>query len=66
MTKITNGREGREALVEKAMPEVKKLTKKYGRTVIAACVNRLGEYEKGLSRLKTLKDEVASLEKKLN
>jgi hypothetical protein len=48
-----------------AMPEVKRLCKRYGRSNVAHCVAQLKEHEKGLAKLATLKREVARLEKAL-
>lgn len=48
-----------------AMPEVKRLVKKYGRSTIANCVAKIREHEKAAQKLLTLKREVAQLEKKI-
>lgn len=50
---------------ERAMPEVKKLVKKYGRTAIGWCVNQLREYERRVKKLAEAKREVARLQKDL-
>jgi hypothetical protein len=50
----------------KAMPEVKALATKYGRVVIASCLTRLAEAEKGAKKLEAMKREVAALEKRLS
>ena len=49
----------------KAMPEVKKLVKKYGRKTITWCINQLREYEKKIKELETLRQEAAKLEKEI-
>jgi hypothetical protein len=48
-----------------AMPEVKALVKKFGRQVIASCLTRIREAEKGTKKLEAMKREVAALEKRL-
>jgi ribosomal protein S20 len=58
--------EMRRARADKAMPEVKKLVRKFGRTAISNCLIRLHEYEKSVERLQSLKSEVVKLEKELN
>lgn len=55
----------RREKADEAMPSVKKLVRKYGRTAIANCLNKLREYEKQSARLAGLKKEVAKLEKDL-
>jgi hypothetical protein len=53
------------AKADEAMPEVKRLVKKYGRNVVARCVNSLREYEKRVRALETAKQEVERLEKEV-
>lgn len=60
MTKLERRRELQQA----AMPEVKKLVRRYGRTVITVCLSKLKEHEKACQKLAALKREVAALEKK--
>lgn len=55
----------RRALVTAAMPEVKKLAKKYGRTTIGNCVMKIAAVEKEKRKLDTLRKEVAALQRKL-
>lgn len=64
MSKKPNARTAAQQKAETAMPEVKRLVKKYGRAAVARCLNNLKEHEKGLSRLKKLKQEVAALERR--
>lgn len=64
-TKVITLNDQRRAAADAAMPEVKRLVKKFGRTPITNCLNRLHEYEKSVQHLQTLKREVANLEKKL-
>lgn len=55
----------RIALRKAAMPEVKRLVKKYGRSAVVNCIGKIREYEKSKDRLAALKREVAQLEKKI-
>lgn len=48
------------------MPEVKKIVKKHGRTVVVWCINQLREYEKKVRQLEQLKKEAAKLEKEIS
>lgn len=48
-----------------AMPEVKRLVKKFGRSVVSGCLARIRDYEKSQKRLADLKREMAQLEKRL-
>lgn len=47
---------------ELAMPEVKRLVKKYGRTAVSWCLAQMREYEQRLNRLDEARREVARLE----
>ena len=51
---------------EKAMPEVKRLVKKYNRSAIQSCLNSLREYDKKIDELVWAKTQVARLEKEIN
>lgn len=55
----------RQAARKAAMPEVKRLVKKYGRSTIANCIGRLRDAEKAAQRLATLKREVKELSKRI-
>jgi hypothetical protein len=57
--------EQRRAVKAATMPEVKKLVKRFGRAAISACLAKLREHERGLSKLAALKGEVAKLERAL-
>jgi 50S ribosomal subunit-associated GTPase HflX len=52
-------------LREAAMPEVKKLVKKFGRSTVSGCLQRLRDYEKKVEILKQKKQEIAQLEKEI-
>ena len=47
----------------KAMPQVRSLVKRHGRTVVQWCVNQLRDYEKKIKQLSELKREAEKLEK---
>jgi hypothetical protein len=57
--------ERRRKAREAAMPEVKKLVRKHGRSTISACLQQLRDYEKKLRQLETARSEVAALESQL-
>lgn len=46
-----------------AMPEVKRLVVKYGRSTIANCINQIKEKEKALKKIGAMRKELARLEK---
>lgn len=58
-------RDQRKAQRDACMPEVKRLVKKYGRSIVSGCVTRLRDYEKAQKRLADLRKEAAELEKRL-
>ncbi len=60
--KVENARK----LREQAMPEVKKLVKRFGRSVVSGCLTRLADYDKKMKQLSEAKKAVANLEKELN
>lgn len=47
----------------KAMPEIKRLVAKYGRSTIVNCLNQIKEKEKTLKKVEALKKELVRLEK---
>lgn len=62
--KMTRLEKKREAS-EHAMPEVKKLVKKYGRTNVQYCINQLKDYERKCKQLEELKKEAEKLEREI-
>lgn len=58
--------ERRRQLALAAMPEVKRLVKKYGRQAIGNCLAKIHAWEREEKKLATLKATVASLEKRLH
>lgn len=55
-----------QQLRAQAMPEVKALVKKYGRSIISGCIQRLANYDKNLKVLAEKQKEVRQLKKELN
>jgi hypothetical protein len=49
-----------------AMPEVKRLVKKYGRQAIGNCLAKIHAWEREAKKLNALKQEVSQLEKRLH
>ena len=63
--KKTNKQEQRKEQRDNAMPSVKQLVKRYGRSIVQSCLNQLADYEKKLRLLATAKKEVERLEKEI-
>lgn len=57
--------EKQRALRAKAMPEVRKLVRRYGRTTIQRCLIDLRDYEKKLEELSETRKKVRELEKQV-
>ena len=57
--------EQRKIARDNAMPEVKKLVKKYGRRTVQGCLNNLRDYEKKLRQLEIARQEVEKLEREV-
>ncbi len=55
----------RNELRERAMPEVKRMVKKFDRPTLAWCLNQLAEYERKLNALKKAKKDVEKMEHEL-
>lgn len=47
------------------MPDVKKLVKTHGRTVVGWCVNQLAEYERKVNKVKQARAELKKMEAEL-
>lgn len=65
---MSNQKSRSNGVVEKreaAMPEVKKLVRKYGRQAVGWCVNQLAEYERKMKKLEQAKAEVRAMEREL-
>ena len=57
--------EKRRALRKAAMPEVKKLVKRYGRATVANCLSQLKEHDRTLKKITELRREAARLERQV-
>ena len=70
MKRLTAVRKGgkagarRQALAA-AMPEVRALCDKHGRSIVMSCVTRIAQYEKKAAQVEQLRQEASALEKKL-
>lgn len=64
MKRLT-AREKRQALWTAAMPEVKKLVRKFDRAAIAHCLANLMARDRTASKVAEMKRELASLQRKL-
>jgi hypothetical protein len=53
------------AQAKAAMPEVKRLVKKFGRRAVSACLKKIADYDKEVAKLSALKKEIAAREAKL-
>lgn len=60
-----NKAELRRAAAQQAMPDVKKLVKKFGRTAVSSCMTKIVAAEKASRKLAAMKREVAEFESKL-
>lgn len=56
----------RTELRERAMPEVKKLVKRFDRQTVNWCVQQLAEYERKIKKLNEAKKEVEKMEQELD
>lgn len=63
--KRMNKAELRRAAASSAMPEVKKLVKKFGRTAVSSWMTKIVAAEKASKKLAAMKREVAEFESKL-
>jgi hypothetical protein len=54
-----------KAQADKAMPEVKKLVRRYSLYAIRSCVKKLTELEKKRSRISELQSQVATLKREI-
>ena len=60
-----NARDRHRAQASAAMPEVKRLVKKYGRQAIGNCIAKIHAWEREAKKLGALKREVSQLEQRL-
>lgn len=60
-----NAMEVRRAAAAAAMPDVKRMVKKYGRAAVANCLHKIADFDKEVSKLAALKKEIAAREARL-
>ena len=60
-----NAVETRRAKAAAAMPDVKRMVKKYGRASVANCLHKIADFDKEVSKLAALKKEIAAREARL-
>ncbi len=60
-----NLRDKRRAAAASAMPEVKRLVKKYGRLAVGNCLNKIRTRDKEAAKLAALRKQVAELQRGL-
>lgn len=65
MKRMTN-LEKRRSAADKAMPEVKKIVRRHGRTAVQNCINRLHSFEKKAKELERVRREAKRLERELS
>jgi hypothetical protein len=63
--KPINQLQRRREIAAAAMPEVKKLVKKFGRPAVGNCVAKIAAWEKENKKLVKMRNEVAALERRL-
>lgn len=63
--KISKTVQQRQSARKAAMPEVKKLVKRFGRATISSCLSQLRELDKQAQRLAALRKEVRELARKV-
>lgn len=57
--------ERRRAAAAAAMPDVKRIVKKYGRAAVGNCMGKIAASERASKKLAAMKKEVAAFEAKL-
>ena len=63
--KKPNARDRYREQVSAAMPDVKRLVKRFGRKAVANCLHKIQEYDREVGRLAALKKEIAAREARL-
>ena len=61
MTRLS-GREKQRAQRDAAMPETKRLVKKYGLTTVQSCLTRLRDHQRSIHELELARDKAKELE----
>lgn len=62
---IISRKSRRIAAAAAAMPEVKKLVKRFGRMAVANCVGKIAAWERENKKLNAMRNEVKQLERRL-
>lgn len=57
--------EKRRATAAAAMPEVKKLVRRFGRAAVGNCLAKIAAFEREAKKLNALRSEVSALERRL-
>lgn len=65
MPKKPNIAERRRAAAASAMPEVKKLVKRFGRVAVANCMGKIAASERAARKVAVMRRELRELESKL-
>jgi hypothetical protein len=65
MPKKANLVERRRAAASAAMPEVKRIVKKFGRVAVSNCMGKIVASERATKKVAVMKRELAALESKL-
>lgn len=65
MAKAANLAERRRAAASEAMPEVKRIVKKFGRVAVSNCMGKIIASERAAKKVAAMKRELATLESKL-
>jgi hypothetical protein len=60
-----NKRDQQRAQAKAAMPDVQRLVKKYGRTAVANCLNKIHARDREMKKLTALKKQVDQMERGL-
>lgn len=63
--KRLNITEQRRLMASTAMPEVKRLVKRFGRVAVANCLGKIAASERAAKKVAAMKRELAALESKL-
>ena len=63
--KVSTLIERRRAAAAKAMPEVKRMIKRFGRAAVGNCLAKIRDVEKQATKIATMKKEIAALRQKL-
>ena len=63
--KRPNTRDRQRALNARAMPDVRRLVKRYGRLAVGNCLAKIKERDKQAERLAALRRDVAAMERAL-